>query len=186
MKQNGKEQSSMSATQFLKTKMRSLKIGKCYLTEELFEIGEGYVVVTREFGNGKISMASYMVDMFCVGVKDALYFLRLSPMEFENIMAKYSIGCHFYECTYAEAHSLVYGAVAFASEAGIEPAPDFNLAKYVLEEDTGKFPHTKYEYGRNGKHFLIAKNDIEASRYLPQLRAKYGDDYHYEVLDGSF
>ncbi|MBO7102159.1 MAG: DUF1186 domain-containing protein, partial [Bacteroidaceae bacterium] len=76
------------------------------------------------------------------------------------------------------------GAIAFAEEAGIKPDKSFNLTQYMLEEDTDEVPLIEYEYGRNGKHFLVAKNKLEASRYLPSMKAHLGDNF--DVSIGEF
>ena len=37
----------------------------------------------------------------------------------------------------------------------------------MLEEDDDKIPLIEYEYGKDGKHTLVAHSGLEASRYLP-------------------
>ena len=55
------QQQFLSPEKFIKTRARSLKIGKCYRTSELFNMGEGYVLVSRLHTGGKISFACYLV-----------------------------------------------------------------------------------------------------------------------------
>ena len=60
-KQNG--QQFLSPEQYLKQKARSLEIGKCYISEELEDCGEGVIFVTRNHKGGKVSMGFYLVDI---------------------------------------------------------------------------------------------------------------------------
>ena len=169
----------MSPEKYLRTKARTLAIGKCYMTN--FDEGEGHVIVTRKHTGGKISMACYLVDKYSVGVNDSFYRLRMEPDEYEEFISRYEEGLGLHECSYNEAHNIIYGAVDFAEEAGIEPDKSFNLTQYMLEEDTDDIPLIEYEYGKDGKHFLVSSSKYDASKYLPKLRAKYGNDFKFVI-----
>ena len=137
------------------------------MSNDIEAMGEGHVIVTRKHTGGKISLAVYLVDIWCVGVKDTFYRLRLEDYEFEDMIGTYQIGLR--ECCYDEAHNWIYGAIAFAEEAGIKPDKSFNITQYMLEEDDDNIPLIEYEYGKNGKHTLVTHSRLEASRYLPLL-----------------
>ena len=165
-------QQFLSPEQFMKQRARSLEIGTRYITGDIEECGEGLVVVTRRHTGGRVSLAIYMVDTFCLGVKDSHYHLRLEEDEMESILDRIP---DLKECTYEEAHNRVYGAISWAEEAGIKPAGSFSITRYMLEEDTDDVPLIEYEFGRDGKHFLVANSNLEASRYLPLLRKNLGE-----------
>lgn len=184
-KANGQQQ-FLSPEKYLRTKARSLEIGKCYMTDTIFGQGEGHVIVTRNHTGGKVSMACYLVDTYCVGVKDSFYRLRMEPDEYQEFIDRYGEGFGLHECSYNEAHNLIYGAIAFAEEGGIEPDESFALTKYMLEEDTDGIPLIEYEYGKDGQHFLVAMNNLEASKYLPKLRKALGDDVKFMVRDDDY
>ena len=76
------------------------------------------------------------------------------------------------ECSYEEAHNIVYGAVDFAEEIDIAPDDSFKLTKYILEEDTEDVPLIEYEFGKDGKHFLVATDQYNASKSLPKLNRR--------------
>ena len=52
----------------------------------------------------------------------------------------------------------------------------------MLEEDTDEIPLIEYEYGRDGKHFLVANDNLEASRYLPLLDENLGEGNYTFVV----
>lgn len=183
-KQNKKQggQQFLSPEQYLKQKARTLEIGKCYITDAIKKVGEGLVIVTRNHTGGRISMASFLVDAYCLGVKDSFFRLRMEDYEMEEMMDK--IGAE--ECTYYEAHNWVYGAIAYAEEAGIKPDKSFALTQYMLEEDTDDIPLIEYDFGKDGKHMLVAHSQLEASRYLPLLRENLGEgNYDYMIKVGE-
>lgn len=174
----------LTPLQYIKQKVRTLEKGSCYMTDDLKEVGEGHVIVTRLHKNGKICMGIYLIDIFCLGVKDSFYRLRMETAEFEGLL--YGIP-KVRECSYEEAHNWVYGSIAFAEEAGIEPDDSFRLSQYFLEEDTDDIPLIEYEFGKDGKHHLFCQNNLEASKYMPLLKKNLGDNFKFTIaVDKEF
>lgn len=180
-KQKKKQQQTfLSPEKYIRQKARSLKIKACYITKDFESNGMGYVIVAREHTGGRITMGAYLIDKFCLGVKDTFYRLRMENYEFEEFLGDINaVGIE--KISYEEAHNRVFGAVEFAAEAGIEPHKEFAITQYILEEDTEDVPLIEYEYGKDGKHFLIADNNLEASRYLPTLRNNLGENFDYII-----
>lgn len=147
----------------------------------MFEHGEGHVIVTRRHTGGKVTVGFYLVDLYCTGVKDTYYRFGMEQYELDEIIDQYDM---FEPCTYDEAHNLIYGSIAFAEEAGIQPHKDFGLTQYILEEDDEHIPLIDYEYGRDGKHCLICHTQLEAKRYLPLLEKNLGvGNFDYIIAD---
>lgn len=180
-KQQG--QQFLSPEKYVKQKARTLEIGPCYVSNDIEQVGEGHVIVSRKHTGGRVSMAVYLIDIWCVGVKDSFYRLRMEDYEFNELVGAYNFGLR--ECSYDEAHNWVYGAVAFAEEAGIEPNKSFKITQYMLEEDDDNIPLIEYEYGKNGKHTLVAHSRLEASRYLPLLEKNLGKGNFDYILNAD-
>ena len=88
MAQKKKKQSGqqfLSPEQYLKQKARSLEIGKCYISEGIEDCGEGVVFVTRLHTGGKVSVGFYLVDIYCLGVVDSGYRLRMEEEDVQEI-----------------------------------------------------------------------------------------------------
>ncbi|MBD5275177.1 MAG: hypothetical protein HDS37_03625 [Bacteroides sp.] len=81
-----------------------------------------------------------------------IYRADADAIDFQNLLKGVFRDGIYEEISYAEAHNLIYGAIEFAEEADIEPYGDFNVAEYILEEDTDKLPLIEYDYGKDGKH----------------------------------
>ena len=174
-------QQFLSPERYIREKARTLEIGTCYVTNDIDKMKLGHVIVTRRHTGGRISMACYLVDMACLGVKDSFFRLRMDDWEFDEFFS--GRRDMFRECSYDEAHNRVWGSVAFAEEAGIAPDKSFQLTQYMLEEDTDDVPLIDYEYGKDGKHFLVCRTELEGSRYLPLLRKNLGEG-NYEYIIG--
>ena len=181
-KKNIQPQQLLSPEQFIKQKARNLPVEACYISKDIENVGEGTVIVVRRHPNDKFTLATYLLDIFCLGVKDTFYRLRLDEFEYEEYLDKFT-SMDVTEITYNEAHNWIYGAIAFAEEAGIAPHKDFNVTQYMLEEDTEDIPLIEYNYGKDGKHFLVAMSQLELSRYIPILKKNLGDDFDYVLQD---
>ena len=185
-KKTAKRQTFLSPEQYVRGKARTLEIGDCFINENHDEFGLAHIVVTRLHKGGRKTIGSYMVDTYCLGVKDAFYRVRMEDYEYENYINALEKEFPLKKISYNEAHNLIYGAIEFAYEAGIAPCKDFALAKYILEEDTEAIPLIEYEYGKDGKHLLVVRSREEADRYLPALSANLGSDFNYIIEDNPF
>src|SRR5690242_1289784 len=58
-------------------------VALCVMPSELFEIGIGLVVIGRELPSGLLACGFFLVDVFCLGVKDAHY----GEMEADQVQA---------------------------------------------------------------------------------------------------
>ncbi|MBD5191818.1 MAG: DUF1186 domain-containing protein [Bacteroidales bacterium] len=170
----------ISPYRFMREKARTLPIGKCYITPpDWKESGMPTVTVTRVRPNGNLVVASFLVDTFCLGVKDAMYNEKMTPYDFENYLDRFKQKMGLEEISYNEAHNLIYGAMAFAEEGGVKPAKEFDPAGYILEEDTDDIPLIEFDFGKNGKHYLVVSPDEREMLYCNVLKKNLGDNFEY-------
>ncbi len=163
----------------MREKARKLPIGKCYINPDWEESGSAQVIVSRIRPNGNIVGVMFLVDMLCLGVKDAKINVSMTKEDFESIINDFTEEMGLKEISYNEAHNIIYGAVSFAEEGGINPAVEFNLGQYILEEDTEDIPIIEYDFGRNGKHLLVIGLDKKEKHHLKTLRSILGDNFDY-------
>ena len=171
----------MGPEKYIRERARKLPLGKCYVSSHFLEEGEADVIVTRQMANGNLVVGMYLVDTYCLGVKDCVYRVDVTPEELEENLKKY-------QCTdekdYVEIHNLLYGAVEFAEEAGVPPCREFaSVGKYILEEDRDDIPLIEYEYGYEGKHHLVVVARRDEARWIPVLQKRLGKDFTYVVTD---
>lgn len=164
-------QQPLSPKRYIKERARKLPIGTCYRTTNMLDYGEGQVIVTRKHTSGNITVGFYLVDLYCTGVKDTYFSFAMNPVDLDDMIEHYGMS---ETCSYEEAHNLIYGSVEFALEGGIPPHKDFAITRYLLEEDDENVPLIEYEFGHNGRHLLIVRTQLEASRYLPLLEKTLG------------
>ncbi len=149
----------------------------CYLDTDWKERGLGRIVVIRSQENGRAMVGVFLVDVFCLGVKDAFCNEGLTRRQIEDeLLPRYyqndkptRIGINY-------AKEIIYGAVDYARSLGFEPHPDFELSRHVL--GTEEFSRTRSLQfgGPQGKPLFIAGPDDDVPAVLRKLRERLGED----------
>lgn len=178
-KKNKKTPQVPSMEKYIKNLARKLPIGKCYINKDWEKEGMADILITREKKNGELVVGVYLVDTYCLGVKDSFCCHDSNPDEINEIIKTKEIAHPMEEISYVEVHNLIYGAIEFAEEAGIDPDKSFKLSQYVLDEDDDSIELIEYDYGKDGKHFLIVGPDGKEKKYLDTLKKNLGDNFHY-------
>ena len=167
---------------------------ECLIPEELFEIGLGNVIVARKAPQGRIALSAFVVDVFCLGVKNT-FFNVSNEDDYENDIKVRLIESHagrdFDNIHPSCARKLIEGAVAYAEDLGFRPHSDYRNAKGIFGDIDPDVCPEKYIYGKDGKPFYIRgpnESPSNAKRIIQQLHKKCGEDgYHYMLeMDEMF
>lgn len=148
--------------------------------------GVAVVMTATPVGHDRLEMCTFLVDTWCLGVKNAVGPKRMrtreldairrqcyAPWRSQGIAVPLELGQH-----------LVLGAVEFSRGLGFEPHPDFRRARPALGSWTGPSAIT---FGMNGKpHYINGPYD-DPRRVLTILERRVGrDGFHYTVsLDAA-
>lgn len=169
-------------------------VHECIMPGGLFEIGIGTVSIARRVSDDKIALAGFVLDVFCLGVKNAI-FRVVSDSDYERYKSNL-IETHeemLLERTHpASVRKLVEGAVAYAEGLGFSPHRDYKNAKGLFGEIDSKACPIKFEFGKDGKPFYIQgphESDKQARKIMDQLHKKCGEgNYHFmmEAEDSFF
>ncbi len=177
-------QPAFTPEKYIKEKARTLPIGQCLIRDDWKEAGEAVIVVPRVHKQGNYTFGIYLVDLYCRGVVYSFYNFNVDAEKYRESIDRLGDG-RFVDIGYEEVHNLIYGAIAFAEEGGINPDKSYQLTQYILEEDTDDIPLIEYEFGRNGQHLLVVHDKFEASKYLPVLKKTLGNDFKYIIGMGG-
>jgi hypothetical protein len=132
-------------------------IHECLIPNDLFISGLGELVVTRRIPNGDIAMSAFVIDVFCLGVKDAM-FMVLPESEYEHRIKERmtATGDRDFEKLHQTcAKKLLDGVVDYAKELGFNPHPDYKNAKEIFGDIDARVCPVKYIYGKDGKPFYM-------------------------------
>jgi hypothetical protein len=136
------------------------------------------VVVARERGSS-VRVCDYLVDTWCLGVKNAdgprSIERRRLPSFRANVFRSYP-GAPV-EVPLALAQQIVFGAAEYARGLGFEPHADFAKATGLLGEWDGV---CDLEFGRDGMPMYVEGPHDDTWRVLSTLRRNVGDgNFHY-------
>lgn len=147
-------------------------------TAESGESGLVNILVVREAGS-RVSACGYLVDAWCLGVKNALGPKSVDRRKLPGFRDWYfrSYDQPPLAAPIDLARHLVFGAVGYARELGLEPHPDFAGCAGHLGPWGG---HSDITFGREGKPMYIQGPYDDAARIMRTLRRSVGDDnFHY-------
>ena len=176
---------TLTPEQYIRQKARTLPLGQCYMNKNWFISGMAIAVVCRCHKMGTYTFGVFQFDTFCTGLIECKVEFSRDQESYNNFLTYLKNEFKIEPVTYQEAHNLIYGAIAFGEDAGFTPSPMFNLAKYILEEDTEDIPLINYQFGRFGKHFLLADNEQELDEFMPHLIAHLGKENVLFGIAGS-
>ena len=128
----------------------------CCATSDLFDRGMSNVLISREVGGGDVAFASFLIDMYCLGVKDV--FLGVTTrQDYEwQVFATMSREYEIVNLEPAAARKLIEGAVQFAADAGLQPHRDYRKAKRIFGDIDPAACTEEFTYGKQGRHFFFA------------------------------
>jgi len=171
-----------SPENYIKTQARTLPIVECLISEEWKDNGISNIVVARRHKSGNITAGIYLVDTYCLGVKDAHYEFNLDPDDYEYL--KQHCGA-VEKCEYVLAHNIIYGAVEYADDYGFKPHKDFAIAQYILEEDDEQVPLMEVEFGLDGRPcFIPGPNDDAAKiKNITAVLNRTAGEGNFDVMD---
>lgn len=139
-------------------------------------------VFSRRYVNNEIAIGMFLIDRFCLGVKDA--FLRIaSHFDYENLLNDLRENQALHEVAPACVVKMVLESVAYADELGFPPHRDYRKASKVFGNvDPAECP-TEFEFGKDGKPLYIAgpyDSEQKRNQIMAHLERRVGrDGFHF-------
>jgi hypothetical protein len=153
-------------------------IQHCFLTEDVFEIGIGTLVVARGATQHHVAIGSFLIDVFCLGIKDAM-FRRLEGEEFEIYMDATDFGSPTISVDPSYARKLLREVAAWSQSIGFAPHRDFTAVERIFGDVSADASEASFQFGRDGKPVYIPGPMDTAPlirQRVEQLRKHLGDD----------
>ncbi len=163
----------------------------CLMQEGLFERGNGMVILTRKTGPHEVAMAAFLLDAFCLGVKDTA-FNRGDRREIEAYLAQAGETAPLTPVDPSYARKLLRDLVAYARSLGIAPHPDYAALEVVFGDHAAEASAATFQFGRDGRPLYIPGPDetqAQIKRRIKALRGRLGDggfDFQPQPADDPF
>jgi hypothetical protein len=172
-----------SPEKYIKTTARSLPIFQCLINQNWQTSGIANIIVARKHKNGNVTFGIYLVDLYCLGLKDTFFKFNTDPDEYEELKPGQ---IDWEACEYTLAHNIIYGAVAFAEDYGFKPYKEFEVTQFILENDDDNVELVEVEFGYNGKPFYVTgpHDDAAKVKFIKNTLVRTAGEGNFDVLEG--
>lgn len=155
-----------------------LPIQACFLTEALFDGGMGTLVLARGNTPDRVALSSYLLDTFCLGIKDVTFDL-VEGEYFQFYMDTMDQTSPMVSVDPSYARKLLRDLDAWSRSLGFLPHRDFATVERIFGDVNAEASDAVFRFGRDGKPFYIPGPDDTAPlirRRIEQLRQHLGDE----------
>ncbi|MFA5262509.1 MAG: UPF0149 family protein [Opitutaceae bacterium] len=143
------------------------------------EQGIANVIVSRTRSDGCVDAGFFLVDAWCLGIKDAFLFENAPPSMLQEVLDEQIPATTRERIHPACAKRLIDGAIAYADKLGFLPCKDFKKARKALSGLDASSCDQTFTFGKNGKPcFVAGPNDTQEriDKILRVLTARLGPD----------
>jgi hypothetical protein len=153
-------------------------IQRCLLSESVFDIGMGTLVLARGATPHHVAFGSFLIDVFCLGIKDVM-FKSVERDVFEMYMDSMDAGSPMVSVDPGYARKLLRDLAAWSQSIGFAPYRDFAAVERLFGDTSADASEAVFQFGRDGKPVYIPGPSDTAplmQRRIEQLQKYLGDD----------
>lgn len=171
-------------------RLASSPIHACLVNEALFEIGNGNLILARKTADGSMAIAVFMLDVYCVGVKDVILQVE-GATKVQRILDSLGEVQPLIAIEPACARKLLRDLVAWSRSIGLAAHPEYAEAELLFGDVAGDACAESFNFGRDGRPVLIPgplDTPARIRQRIDALRRKVGDggfDVANELDDGD-
>jgi GNAT superfamily N-acetyltransferase len=161
-----------------------------FIAEAVWEEGLGNVLISRALPDNRVAMGCFLVDRYCLGVKDAFARILVKAEYQHKFLPHMEERIDLIEVEPATVRRLVEDSVEYARHLGFSPHEDYHRAKAIFGDIDPAAADEEFEFGQDGKPFFVSgpyDTPERCYRILSILEHSCGrDGFHYmmPLLDG--
>jgi len=153
-------------------------IRHCYLTESVFDVGMGTLVLARGGTPDHLTISSFLIDVFCLGIKDVMS-RSIEGEAFEMYLEQTDAGSPLVSVDPSYARKLLRDLAAWSQSIGFAPHPDFAAVERMFGDVSADASDAVFRFGQDGKPVYIpGPSDTPPliRRRVAQLQKYLGED----------
>ena len=179
-----------SSPQAILRRARSYPLYECLISDNWNKKdskGLVEVLVARKQPDGNICFGVYLIDVYCLGLKNTFANADFSRSRYLNeIRNKVIRAGKPVECSLELAQQMIYQSIEYAEQFGFEPEKDFALSQYLLTPRGELEEPYDLTFGKDGKPFFISGPNDNVARIIRQLEKTAGPgNYDYLAMFGE-
>ncbi len=161
----------------------------CCVATDVWQHGIRQVLVSRQLPAGQVAFASFLVDIYCLGVKDVVMSVAPLALYLRNMYEKLAARSRLIPIKPECARKLVEGAVQYAMNVGLSPHADYRTAKLIFGDVSAADCRQQFTFGEDGKPFFVGGPYDSPARCEQIIRTLHDhcgpDGYHYAIPGGE-
>lgn len=148
------------------------------LSDQIWTDGIGDAVIVRRMPDGNLAVAVFLLDVYCLGVKNAFWRI-LSKQGVREMLETMDATETMRSVRVAKLVKLIHGSKAYAHSLGFAPHPDYRHASMLLAGIDPASCTEEFTFGYRGRPFYIqGPNDsYERVKAISQRVVELGGDY---------
>ena len=149
----------------------------CFLTESLFDTGMGTLVLARGATRHHVALSSFLIDVFCLGIKDVM-FRSVESEIFEMYLEATDARSPVVSVDPSYARKLLRDLAEWSQSIGFAPHRDFAAVERIFGDVSADASDAVFRFGRDGKPVYIPGPRDTAPlirRRIEQLRKHIGE-----------
>jgi len=155
--------------------MRNYPLHECLINPHWREAGHARVLVSRKKPDGRIAFGAFLVDLYCLGVKEVIADEDTPKSKYESLKPMVYMDGDPVPCDPHLGHTVIYGAVKYARSLGFEPHEDFEEGKDVLMPESAINFDLSVKFGKDGKPFYVQGPEDDVDHVLAMLKKSVGE-----------
>jgi hypothetical protein len=128
----------------------------CWIPDSQGEQGIGWVVLSRGMPGGQVAVVSFLVDSYCLGVKNVFAEILGRPSYDSKYLRKMTSEMPSRSVAPAEARKFLEEAVAYARGLGLAPHPDYLKGMLLFGDVNAADSTAPFEFGKDGMPYFVA------------------------------
>ncbi len=145
--------------------------------------------LSRKIGARGLALGGFLVDAYCLGVKDAMY-RELDEDEMEELLDEVSDTAPFAPVDPPYARKLLRDAAAYARSLGLPPHPDYASVEPLFGDVAADACDVEFKFGHEGRPFYVpgpTELPTQIRRRIDRLRRRLGDDgFDFGIAEAAF